>query len=198
MSDYLNSLQTYKLALVSTTKLARIKAKYVYGAAIEINSYECREDEDTKLIRGLPSNFVELQPVAPLERDENGHMLSEITVPDNFPPGSFMLFATQLQGFDPLLDTIAKSGVIEAFQDLDLVDLNVLLYRSDAEERDATSGKIGTYHIPNYGNLVYAGLEGWMAPLRIVIENNDLGHPLCDNLRNGSWACEYTYIRLEE
>lgn len=180
---------------MNPTKLDRIKAEFIFGASIDIQSYEC--DDRTDLLRGLPSNLVAIQPVIPTEKNENGHLISEITVPDYFPPGSVMLFATQLQEFDPSLETFCQSGAVEAFKDLDLVDLNVLLYRSEAEERDVTAGKFGTYNIPKYGNLVYAGLEGWMSPLRQVIENNDLGHPLCDNLRNGTWACEYIYNRLE-
>ena len=36
------------------------------------------------------------------------------------------------------LDDICKSGAEEAFKELDLVDLNVILHRADGEERDAT------------------------------------------------------------
>lgn len=36
------------------------------------------------------------------------------------------------------LDDICKNGAEEAFAELDLVDLNVILYRADGEERDAT------------------------------------------------------------
>ena len=79
---------------------------------------------------------------------------------------------------------------------LDLVDLNVILYRADGEERDATSSKIGTYNIPGHGNLVYAGLEGWMALLRPIMHHNDLSHALCDHLRQGLWAQEYIHHRL--
>ena len=63
---------------------------------------------------------------------------SEIVVPEYFPPGSVMVFSTQMEGIDPTLDEFCKSGVNEAFADLDLVDLNVLLHRCDGEEKDAT------------------------------------------------------------
>lgn len=36
------------------------------------------------------------------------------------------------------LDEICKSGAEEAYIELDLVDLNVILHRADGEERDAT------------------------------------------------------------
>jgi glycogen debranching enzyme len=36
------------------------------------------------------------------------------------------------------LDDVCTSGADEAFHQLDLVDLNVILHRADGEERDAT------------------------------------------------------------
>jgi hypothetical protein len=38
----------------------------------------------------------------------------------------------------PDLDTTIQSGANEAFAELDLVDLNVILHRADGEEEDAT------------------------------------------------------------
>jgi hypothetical protein len=35
-----------------------------------------------------------------------------------------------------------------------------------------------------------------MNPLRAVMESNDLGHPICAHLRNGTWAMDYIYERL--
>lgn len=67
-------------------------------------------------------------------------MDSEIVVPDHFPPGSIMVFATQMLGMDRDLDSFCKAGLEEAFVEagLDWVDLNVLLFRADGEEKDAT------------------------------------------------------------
>jgi glycogen debranching enzyme len=42
------------------------------------------------------------------------------------------------QELSPEIDAICSSGADEAFADLDLVDLNVILHRADGEERDAT------------------------------------------------------------
>lgn len=36
-----------------------------------------------------------------------------------------------------------------------------------------------------------------MNPLRHIMKFNDLGHPLCANLREGTWAMDYVYSRLE-
>jgi len=109
-----------------------------------------------------------------------------------------MLFETRLEGLDPGLDQFCASGAEQAFKDLNLVELNVVLYRCEGEERDATEGEIGAYDVPGIGNLVYCGLEGWMHPLRHIIRFNDLGHPLCAHLRQGTWAFDYITGRLSK
>jgi hypothetical protein len=42
------------------------------------------------------------------------------------------------QEMSPDLDSSIQSGANEAFAELDLVDLNVVLHRADGEEKDAT------------------------------------------------------------
>jgi glycogen debranching enzyme len=43
---------------------------------------------------------------------------------------------------------------------LTLADLNRALYRCEEEERDETKGAIGAYDIPDFGPVVYCGLQG--------------------------------------
>lgn len=171
-----------------------MRAKFVLGASLEISSYEI--PKDTEAIFGLPAKLVEMHPViVPQALDHEGPY-SEIIVPEYFPPGSILLFETQLQEYDNTLDAFCASGAQEAFGDLNLVDLNVILYRADGEERDATGGTYGVYDVPGLGKMVYCGLEGWMHPLRHIMTYNDLGHPLCGHLREGSWALDYVHARL--
>ena len=182
------------LLSVTPIKLRSTKAKFIYGAQIEFSSYDI--DNDPKTLKGLPGKLVDLpEVVVPQGLDAEGPY-AEIVVPEYFPPGSFMVFQTQLQGLDSGLDAFCSEGADGAFGDLDLVDLNVLLHRAEGEERDATGGEIGTYNVPGLGNLVYCGLEGWMHPLRHIMRYNDLGHPLCGHLREGTWAFDYIYNRL--
>ncbi|OBZ74017.1 Glycogen debranching enzyme [Grifola frondosa] len=181
---------------ISPIKLRRTKAKFIYGAHIDISSSEDDKDPDT--LRGLPGKLVEMSSVVVPQGLDHEGPYAEIIVPDYFPPGSFMLFETLLPGLDSTLDEFCASGAEEAFGDLTLVDLNVVLHRAEGEERDATSGEIGTYTVPGMGPLVYCGLEGWMHPLRRIMRYNDLGHPLCAHLREGSWALDYVHSRLSK
>ena len=79
---------------------------------------------------------------------------------------------------------------------LSLLDLNYALYRCDSEEKDDGRGG-GAYVVPGAGALVYCGLQGIVAMLRRVRDQNDLGHPICDNLRAGDWLIGYTANRLK-
>lgn len=53
------------------------------------------------------------------------------------------------------------------------------------------------YNIPNHGQLVYCGLEGFVSVLKPIIETNDLGHPFCAHLRDGHWALDYIRDRIQ-
>ncbi|XP_063921993.1 glycogen debranching enzyme [Zophobas morio] len=77
-----------------------------------------------------------------------------------------------------------------------LADLNRALYRCDQEERDEGHG-FDTYEIPNFGRLVYAGFQGFMSLLSTIRPSNDLGHPMCANLRDGNWMIDYIWQRLK-
>jgi glycogen debranching enzyme len=168
----------------------------VYGAHIEFTSYESRHTETT--LRGIDGKLVEMSPVVvPQGLDDEGPF-SDVVVPDYFPPGSIMVFETQMQGIDAGLEDFCMSGTEDAFADLDLVDLNIVLHRADGEESDLTTGKFGKYNVPGMGDLVYCGLEGFMNPLRHIMRYNDLGHPLAGHLREGTWAMDYVYTRLEK
>jgi glycogen debranching enzyme len=148
---------------------------------------------DEKYIRGIP---VKVEEIPSPSIEFNGKE-SIIKVDESFIPGSISVFSTNIPNVDIKLDQFIREGAIEASSDLDLFDLNSLLYRCEPEERDASGGVFGVYNIPGYGPLTYAGLEGWNNALRDVIWQNNLGHPICDHLRDGEWALDYVVNRLD-
>ncbi|KAJ3227740.1 hypothetical protein HK099_000413 [Clydaea vesicula] len=87
-------------------------------------------------------------------------------------------------------------GLWEAVENLNDIELNAALFRVGEEELDFTDGVINTYNVPNYGHLSYCGLQGFVSAMLPAARNNDLGHPICSNIREGPWLIDYTLNRL--
>ena len=182
---------------LSPVHLVGTKAKLLGSWRLDVDTRETTKAAvlaDKEFLRGLPSEIVDLPGVDIDTEDTN----TTLRIPAQFPPGSIALFETWIPGAEHSrsLESYLTNGAQEAFDRLSLVDLNFVLYRCEEEERDSSGGKDGVYVIPNHGPLVYAGLQGWWSILRDVIRNNDLGHPLCNHLRDGQWALDYTVTRL--
>jgi glycogen debranching enzyme len=97
-------------------------------------------------------------------------------------------------------------GLREAVDELGDVELNVALFRCSAEDKDFTnginslysfSGLYGSYSVPNFGELAYCGLQGFVSALAPIARGNDLAHPVCANLREGPWMMDYITGRLD-
>ncbi|KAL8294627.1 hypothetical protein RB597_007754 [Gaeumannomyces tritici] len=178
--------------------LTGTKARHLGSWMLEVDtSEEAKKEvlEDPKYLRGLPSRVIDL-PGIRMEVKDNDTI---ITVRDRFPPGSIALFETWIPAAEHSagLDTFVTSGAKDAFSELDLVDLNAAMYRCESEERDWSGGSDGVYDIPGHGKLVYAGFQGWWSILEGIIRENNLAHPLCQNLRQGQWVLDYIIGRLE-
>ncbi|RNA36596.1 glycogen debranching enzyme isoform X1 [Brachionus plicatilis] len=132
----------------------------------------------------------------------------------NFPPGSVICFKVVLndeskselpfirKSIAELLNTNINqesfNNEIEIILNrLNFDELNILLYRCSQEE---TSEGIfsDVYNVPNYGPLVYAGIQGFISVMERERLTNNLGHPLFQNLRNGDWILNYTADRLKK
>ena len=184
---------------LSPVHLTGTKAKPLGSWMLEVDDSEKAKQAafgDSKLLKGLPSKVVNLEPA----KLESNDCETTITAPRKFPPGSIALFETWIPSVEHKegIDNFLTTGADDAFECLSLTDLNGLLYRCEAEERDSSGGADGVYDIPDHGRLVYAGLQGWWSILRTVINDNDLGHPICNHLRNGQWALDYIAGRLEK
>ncbi|KPM06297.1 glycogen debranching enzyme-like protein [Sarcoptes scabiei] len=88
-----------------------------------------------------------------------------------------------------------QSDVTKIINGLDLIDLNYILFRCNQEEFD--ENQLGVYALSN-GSFVYCGLASLMFHLSRIRSHNDLGHPLCNNLREGDWLPNYILNRLEK
>ncbi|KAA8577163.1 hypothetical protein EYC84_007160 [Monilinia fructicola] len=178
--------------------LGGTKASHIGSWMLEVDtSDEAKKAvlDDKKYLRGLPSKVSNLPGIRMEYKDGE----TTISVRDKFPPGSIALFETWIPAAEHAtgLDTFVTSGAKAAFSGLDLVDLNFVLYKCEAEELDSSGGKDGVYDIPGHGKLVYAGLQGWWSVLKNIIRENNLGHPMCNHLREGQWALDYIIGRLE-
>uniref|UniRef100_A0A4W4E6Z0 Glycogen debranching enzyme n=1 Tax=Electrophorus electricus TaxID=8005 RepID=A0A4W4E6Z0_ELEEL len=94
---------------------------------------------------------------------------------------------------DPDLPAILKVSLEFLMSKLTLAELNMLLFRCDAEEREDGGG---CYNIPSWMALKYGGLQGFVSVLSDIRPSNNLGHPFCDNLRQGDWMLDYISSRL--
>lgn len=170
--------------------------KYLLGASLQVDTTSI--SATTKYLAGLPSIVKRLpEPTIHQHPKADGTWSVEIVLPqqDEFAPGSIYVFYTSIDS-RPMTAIRAALADFPDVRSLDLLDCNVVLYRCEAEEMDATGGH-GVYDVPRWGKLPYAGLEGFMAVLRPIIRDNDLGHPFCDNLRQGPWTMDYILGRLE-
>ncbi|CAH7670497.1 amylo-1,6-glucosidase [Phakopsora pachyrhizi] len=193
---------------ISPMKLRGTKATFIQGSSLEIISNE--DPSDSTTLKGLPSKLRSLdaklaETMVKYGADCDGEFV-EIVVPPHFPPGSLMLFKTWMDGLRKTetgddkqsLEIFIRSGAVEKFEKLGIVELNVIIFREDGEERASTAGQDGSYRVPQLCQNVYCGLEGWMHHLKHIIHHNDLGHPLCAHLRDGTWAFDYVLNRLKK
>ncbi|KAJ3319863.1 hypothetical protein HDV06_005839 [Boothiomyces sp. JEL0866] len=87
-------------------------------------------------------------------------------------------------------------SLAEAIEPLSPAEINIVMYRVGSEEYDTI--KESEYEVPGFGKLAYCGLQGFVSALTAVATSNNLGHPVCDNLRNGSWMMDYIIFRLKK
>ncbi|KAI9263123.1 glucanotransferase domain of glycogen debranching enzyme-domain-containing protein [Phascolomyces articulosus] len=187
---------------IKPIRLHMTQLSYVFGASLKVESLKDGEDEkNNKYLMGLASQCIDLpSPRLIQEQDDtndNIHVTIELPKDGSFGPGSIYVFKTSIgEQLDEEIERLVTHVPDTVIEPLDLLDCNVVLYRCEGEELDATGGN-GVYDIPGWGKLPYAGLEGFMSVLRPIVRDNDLGHPFCDNLRRGSWAMDYVQNRLK-
>ncbi|CAF4401014.1 unnamed protein product, partial [Adineta steineri] len=138
------------------------------------------------------------------DREYNGFRTIEFT--ENFRPGSIVIFQVSvlprihqtLINIEQIINQFSNpsSQFNKIIQDLTLIDLERVLYRSSVEEQSDGKG-VDVYTIPDYGQLVYCGLHGLIPILEKIRQSNQLKHPLVNNLKQGNWLMEYISNRLK-
>ena len=185
--------------VLGPARLSGTKAEFLGCWTLDVDSSDKAKAAvlgDRTKLAGLPSRLKDSKGITLAQEGEQ----TVISVTKKFLPGTVTLFRTWIPSaeYDVTdLDAFVTTGAQEALEDVNLIDLNFVLYRCDPEERDTSGGKDGVYEIPNFGPLVYAGLQGWWSLLKDIIRSNDLGHPLCQNLRDGQWALDYIVNRMD-
>ena len=94
-----------------------------------------------------------------------------------------------------------REGIIpgelgDAVSSMRILDVNVALFRSEAEDRDSIGD--GLYFVPNFGNVAYGGIYGLVPIILQACKENNMGHPVFDTLRNGPWLMTYITSRLQK
>jgi glycogen debranching enzyme len=181
-----------KRGSVSPVKLRGTDVDLLFSATLKVESRDDRSDKET--LRGLSSKIESLSAPTIRSLSDNKGRYTEIVVPNTFPSGSIMVLKTWIQDNPAESYNLISSCSDNVFSNLSLLDMNVVLHRCEGEERDATGE--GVYNIPGHGSLPYAGLEGFVSVLKPVIYENNLGHPFCVHLRDGTWALDYIVDRL--
>ena len=159
---------------------------------------------DPRVINGLSVEISFIQGLSPSEWFFAVHNIFGSTIElKSFPPGAFMILKRQLlrqiqQEHVPFLQSdLQVDDLKDLASKLNLIDLNYVLYRCNEEERDDFPEDGGVYTIPGYGEMKYCGIAGAQSILSSIKRHNDLDHPLCSNLREGTWLLDYTVARLE-
>jgi glycogen debranching enzyme len=120
----------------------------------------------------------------------------------NFPEGSIICFRTHidLETLKYMNETSAEH-LIELFQkeieNLDLVNLNLLMFSSSPEENVRFG--VGTYKVPDYGELFYAGTAGFSKSFQILASSSiGMESSIFHNIREGEWMSDYILDRFSK
>jgi glycogen debranching enzyme len=109
----------------------------------------------------------------------------------NFPVGSVSVFKVSLpQQLRTFLRQLEMKDLVAEFRHrlrvIGLIDLGVLMFRSDEEERIAQGN--GAYSFPNFGTPFYAGTQGIETAFAFAAKSpENMASPVFYNIRDGNW-----------
>ncbi|XP_017292357.1 glycogen debranching enzyme isoform X2 [Kryptolebias marmoratus] len=182
--DYINGMTEYTVELKEHIKIEESTVVKHAGVTSKGRSEFVQEIEFQKLTPGSVIAFrVSLDPKAQKLVGMLRFYLSQFS--PKYRRGS-------IQDENPA--EILQKPLEQLMSKLTLADMNVLLFRCEAEEQEDGGG---CYSIPGWESLKYAGIQGLMSVFADIRSKNDLGHPLCVNLREGDWLIDFVSNRLK-
>jgi len=149
-------------------------------------SFELREDVDLSESKSIKAVYDEETRISTVDFSD-------------FTPGSVVMF--KLEPTSDIKSYIQK--ICEVDPDFDKIiekmtlnTMNYVLFCCEEEQKTFNSSH-RSFEINQWRPLVYAGLMGIALPMQQIKSENDLGHPICKNLRDGDWLLRYISGRLE-
>lgn len=157
------------------------------------------------LINGIDNFDLELSTDVPIDESkcievsydhENRKSVVSFT---ELTPGSIVMF--EVEPTDDIKSFIKRVCEIDDEFDktvnrMSLNTLNYVLFCCEPEQMTVNTS-FQNFQVPGWRSLVYCGLMGIALPMQIIKSYNDLGHPICTNLRQGDWLLRYMSSRLE-
>uniref|UniRef100_A0A8R1HSN3 Glycogen debranching enzyme n=1 Tax=Caenorhabditis japonica TaxID=281687 RepID=A0A8R1HSN3_CAEJA len=156
--------------------------------------------DDQEVLIGLSNFSLEVKEDIPLDQGTMFQIHGEYIELTNFPSGAVVAFKIRPSDeANSAINSIHSSSSIDddlsiALSKIPFQSFSQLLFHCECE--DYSTIQQGGYDIPNFGKFVYCGLQGMIPILDKIRDHNDLGHPLCQNLRDGTWLCDYIVARL--
>jgi glycogen debranching enzyme len=99
-----------------------------------------------------------------------------------------------LNGVYSRLESFSSARAL--FAELTLEQVNHILWRCSAEEKDITANARDCYGVPSHRSFLFGGLGGLVAEFKPLVRENTIGHPIFDNLRAGPWLLDYHCARV--
>uniref|UniRef100_A0A914BV47 Glycogen debranching enzyme n=1 Tax=Acrobeloides nanus TaxID=290746 RepID=A0A914BV47_9BILA len=171
---------------------------------IEIPEKENSEDHTENTLSGLPHFTVEIYEHVKLDKSGVVDIKDGQIHFKNFPSGCVIAFKitpkkSTVESCNKIENLVSnenlKNELKQALENLTLQKFNYILFSCEKEE--SSEFREGAYDIPGFGKLVYCGLQGIRPLIKKIQETDDLGHPLCGNLRGGNWLSEHIVKRLK-
>eukprot|EP01017_Pseudomicrothorax_dubius_P022918 TRINITY_DN2467_c0_g4_i2.p1 TRINITY_DN2467_c0_g4~~TRINITY_DN2467_c0_g4_i2.p1 ORF type:complete len:791 (+),score=167.00 TRINITY_DN2467_c0_g4_i2:1-2373(+) len=170
-----------------------VSVKFIYFVTEEVIE---RRWNDQKLLLGERVTVVELKDISNfcrVRRENDRDILEFFRMPPSF------IAVVECQS-DPVQEAskrkveeyvnsdVVRQRLVDIISKFSPAETSYVLFSSENEEK-AQGG--GLYRIPNVPDLPFAGIEGIRSIIRYLRLYNDVGHPLCDNVRDGNWLIEY-------